>query len=212
MKLAFALVSSVCAPSLLALSLLACGGGGARGNTLVAASSRSPLRAGDVAPEFAGRDLAGNPLHLSDYRGRVVLVDFWSTFCEPCKEEFPHIQELYRANHARGFDVVAVSMDDSDSTSDVAMLVQHFGLQFPVVIDDDAQIAHAYDPENKAPLVVLVGRSGEIVAVREGYSPGDETSLARVVEETLERQRGNAAALPPSTVSTQPVVARAVAR
>lgn len=151
----------------------------------VAPAPGAPIRKGSAAPEFVAQDLEGNTLALRAYRGRVVLLDFWSTFYDPCKEEFPHIQELYRANRSRGLEVIAVSMDDADESAEVAAIARHFALEFPVVHDRDSQIARAYDPQRRAPLVVVVGRAGDVAAVREGYSPGDEEDLAREVDAVL---------------------------
>jgi peroxiredoxin len=151
-----------------------------------APAATGDVRVGSAAPDFVAKDLAGNARRLADYRGKVVLIDFWSTYCEPCKEEFPHIEALYRAKRDRGLEVIAVSMDDSDAASEVAKIAQRFGLEFPIVIDDGSQISRAYDPGRKAPLVVLVGRTGEVLDVRSGYSPGDETSLAEAVDHALD--------------------------
>jgi peroxiredoxin len=169
----------------IAFAIVVCvaGCGAGRPSSVVAPGD---LRVGTAAPDFVAKDLAGNAQRLADYRGKVVLIDFWSTYCEPCKEEFPHLEALYRAKRERGLEVIAVSMDDADAAPEVTKIAQRFGLEFPIVIDDGSQISRAYDPERKAPLVVLVGRDGEVIDVRSGYSPGDESALADAVEHALD--------------------------
>jgi peroxiredoxin len=149
-----------------------------------AAHSSSP--SGTVAPDFTASDVEGKTFHLSDHLGKdVVLLDFWSTFCEPCKAEFPHLRALYDEKKSKGLLVVAVAMDGPETIADVHAFVKRFELDFPVVTDDDSRIASLYDPKKSMPLSVLIGRSGKIVVVREGYNPGEEKLVAADVEKEL---------------------------
>jgi peroxiredoxin len=163
---------------------LALGCGGATPGAQMPAQGSSA--ASTVAPDFTASDVDGKTFHLSDHLGKsVVLLDFWSTFCEPCKAEFPHLRALYDDNKSKGFLVVAVAMDGPETIADVHAFVKRFELDFPVVTDDDSRIASLYDPKKSMPLSVLIGRSGKIVAVREGYNPGEERLVAADVEKEL---------------------------
>jgi peroxiredoxin len=142
--------------------------------------------AGTMAPDFTGRDAQGKTFRLSDHLGKqVVLLDFWATFCEPCKAELGHLQELVAHDGGKGLLVVGVSMDGPETSADVPAFVKRFGLTFPVVLDDDSRIASVYDPKKSMPLSVLIDRAGHVVAVREGYNPGDEKLVDADVEGAL---------------------------
>jgi peroxiredoxin len=146
----------------------------------------SPSSGGTVAPDFTARDVDGKTFRLSDHLGRqVVLLDFWATYCEPCKAEFPHLRALYDEGRSRGLLVVGVAMDGPESLADVPAFVSRYGLDFPVVLDDDSRIASLYDPKKSMPLSVLVDRAGHVAVVREGYNPGDERLVAEDVERAL---------------------------
>ncbi len=142
--------------------------------------------AGTVAPDFTTRDVDGKTWRLSDHLGKeTILLDFWSTFCEPCKAEFPHLKQLYSENKAKGLIVVGISMDTPDTVADVPAFVKRYDLNFPVVLDDDSRIASVYNPKKSMPLSVLIDRAGKIQVVREGYNPGDEKLVAADVAKVL---------------------------
>jgi peroxiredoxin len=141
---------------------------------------------GTVAPDFTARDVDGKTFRLSDYVGkRVVLLDFWATYCEPCKAEFPHLRTMYDESKSRGLLIVGVAMDGPESLAEVPAFVNRYGLDFPVVLDDDSRIASLYDPKKSMPLSVLIAKNGHIAVVREGYNPGDERLVAQDVERAL---------------------------
>jgi peroxiredoxin len=143
---------------------------------------------GTLAPDFTARDVDGKTFRLSDHLGReVVLLDFWSTFCEPCKAEFPHLRAIYDRDRARGLLVVGVAMDGPETVADVPAFVKRFDVDFPVVLDDDSRIASLYNPKKSMPLSVLIDRAGHISVVREGYNPGDEGQVAADVAAALGR-------------------------
>src|SRR5579883_3230039 len=113
--------------SLVLLAVAACGedagGGGA-----TSPSSTGPgggTAAGTRAPDFTARDVEGKTFHLSDHLGKeVVLLDFWSTYCEPCKAEFPHLRALYDDDKGKGLLVVGVAMDGPETSADVPSFVK----------------------------------------------------------------------------------------
>jgi peroxiredoxin len=151
-----------------------------------AATSGGAGASGTVAPDFTGRDVAGKTFRLSDHMGKdVVLLDFWSTYCEPCKAEFPHLRAMYHEQRGRGLLVVGVAMDGPETVADVPAFVKRFELDFPIVTDEDSRIASLYNPKKSMPLSVLIDRNGRIVAVREGYNPGDERLVAADVGKAL---------------------------
>lgn len=141
---------------------------------------------GTLAPDFTARDVEGRTFRLRDHLGKsVVLLDFWSTFCEPCKAEMPALRAMYDRERARGLLVVGVAMDGPETVADVPAFVRRFEMNFPVVVDDDSRIASLYNPKRSMPLSVIIDRAGRIAVVREGYNPGDEAQVTADVEAAL---------------------------
>jgi peroxiredoxin len=175
-------------PGCLALLLGAFACGGAPSAPAAAPTgSGHTSSSGTVAPDFTARDVNGKTFHLSDHLGKkVVLLDFWSTFCEPCKAEFPHLRALYQDHKDNGLLVVGVAMDGPESVAEVPAFVKRYGVDFPVVLDEDSRIASLYDPKKSMPLSVLIARSGRIALVREGYNPGDEKLVGADVQRALD--------------------------
>jgi peroxiredoxin len=134
---------------------------------------------GARAPDFAARDVQGRTVRLADYLGkRVVLLDFFATYCEPCLAEMPHLESIYESERANGLVVLGVAMDGPETEAEVPSFVRRNGIAFPVVLDDDSHVAGLYNPKKSAPLAVLIDRHGDVVRVREGYNPGDERLVA----------------------------------
>jgi peroxiredoxin len=152
-----------------------------------ASAAASPARA--IAPDFTARDLAGKTFQLSDHLGKdVVLLDFWSTYCEPCKAEFPHLRSMYAESRSKGLLVVGVAMDGPETAADVPAFVKRMEIDFPVVVDEDSRIASLYNPKKSMPLSVLIDKGGRVAVVREGYNPGDEKLVAADVAKMLDPQ------------------------
>jgi peroxiredoxin len=168
------------------VGLSACGGesGTSSGGAQTGGTSGTAPKNG--AQDFTAQDVNGKSVHLSDYLGKqVILINFWGTFCEPCLAEFPHIRRMYADNKAKGFIVLAVSMDGPDTIANVPAFVKRNQLDFPVLLDEDSHVAAIYNPKKSAPLSILIDRSGRIVRTHEGYNPGDEVDMLREVEKAL---------------------------
>jgi len=150
------------------------------------AEDDASLKEGTIAADFVARDVEGRTLRLSDHLGkRAVLLDFWSTYCQPCLAEMPHLVRLYEDNRSRGFVVIAVSMDGPETVADVPSFAKRNRMIFPVALDEDSHIASIYNPKKSAPLSVLIDKTGRVVRVHEGYNPGDEEVLAREVQSVV---------------------------
>jgi len=143
-------------------------------------------QAGALAPDFQLDDVRGGRFQLSDHRGKdVVLLDFWATWCDPCKLEIPHLAEIYEKYRGRGLVVAGISIDGPESIAQVRGDVQQLRIPFPVLLDQETRVVAIYNPRRNAPYSVLIDRSGRVVSQHEGYSPGDETILAREIEREL---------------------------
>lgn len=172
--------------ALACVSLAAMGCGGATATGAGSGEASGAPKAGAAAADFTSRDIDGKTVRLSDYLGKqAVLLDFWATFCQPCQAEFPHLRRIYDEHKAKGFVVIAVSMDGPETVAEVPSFARRNQINFPVVTDEDSRIASIYNPRKSAPLSVLIDKQGHIVTVREGYNPGDEELVARDVAKVM---------------------------
>lgn len=116
---------------------------------------------GNFAPNFTLPQLRGAPLELATYRGRVVLLDFWATWCEPCRQEIPQFITLQRKYGPDGLQIIGVSMDDTPEP--VRDFCKQFDMNYPVVMGN-ANIGELYGGVLGLPIAFLIGRDGRIDA------------------------------------------------
>ena len=149
---------------------------------------------GDPAPPF-DLPLLGSPsssgdstVALEDLRGQVVLVNFWATWCKPCEDEMPAMQTLYEALHGRGFELVAISVDES--SSEVEEFQERMALGFPIALDPAQEISAAYQTMG-FPESILVGADGRVVERYVGPREWDSPAHRRRIEKLLESTSGD---------------------
>jgi len=140
---------------------------------------------GGTAQDFSLPTLDGKTARLSDYAGKVVLIDFWSTTCDPCLAEMPHLVDMYKKHKEKGFVVLAVSLDGPESRAQVSSVVHDKEMIFPVLLDEETTVTARFNPKRELPFQVLVSKSGSILRKRGGYQPGDEKALEQEVEKAL---------------------------
>lgn len=128
-------------------------------------ANQEKIKEGAEAPDFSGTTIDEKPIKLSDYKGKVVLIDFWATWCGPCLMELPNIKKLYEANKDKGFEIIGVSADED--VADLKKLVEQENLQWPQIFDggdDGGKIQEIYGVM-KYPTTVLVDKEGKISVV-----------------------------------------------
>ena len=116
---------------------------------------------GALAPDFSLADLSGQPVNLSSFRGKVVLLDFWATWCVPCREETPHLIDLQNKYGSQGLQIIGVSMDDSPEP--VRDFYQHFKMNYPVVMGD-AKTGELYGGVLGLPIAFIIAPDGRITS------------------------------------------------
>lgn len=136
-----------------------------------ASSLASSGLTGQPAPDFALKSSTGENLRLSEYRGDVVMINFWATWCGPCRQEMPLLDELYTRYQRVGFNLLGVNIDD-DSNRAMSM-IRELGVNFPVLFDARKEVSKMYDVD-AMPVTVLIDRAGNVRYVHQGYKPGYE--------------------------------------
>jgi peroxiredoxin len=159
----------------------------------VRAASVKPDKDRKDAPDFTLKDAEGKPVHLSDYKGKVVLLDFWATWCGPCKIEIPWFMEMQRKNKDRGFEVLGVSMDD-EGWEVVKPFLADLSINYRLVIGND-QTAQLYGGVDALPTTFLIDRSGKIAAVHVGLA--NKKDFEDGVEQLLETNASPAGGIAP---------------
>ncbi len=133
-----------------------------------------------AAPDFTVARLGSGFISLKDLRGGAVLLNFWATWCVPCKTEMPSMERLYRRHKDRGLTIVAISIDAAGAKSVVAF-VRRLGLTFPIGLDPTLEVANRYTVR-ALPSSFLIDRRGSTVAIAAGPREWDGTAAHAVVE------------------------------
>jgi peroxiredoxin len=136
---------------------------------LAPAAAQAALPA--AAPDFTLRTADGQNLRLQEQRGRVVMVNFWATWCAPCRVEMPHLNRLYEKYRASGFTLLGVNVDEDARLANA--LAAKLGLKFPVLHDAEKRVSKLYDLSSM-PTTVIIDRDGRVREVHRGYREGYE--------------------------------------
>ena len=140
-------------------------------SVIAATSLASSGLTGQQAPDFALKSSTGDNLRLSEFRGDVVLINFWATWCGPCRQEMPLLDELYQRYERVGFSLLGVNIDD-DSRKAMSM-ISDLGVNFPVLFDNSKEVSKLYQVD-AMPVTIIVDRDGTVRYVHQGYKPGYE--------------------------------------
>ncbi len=149
---------------------------------LAAGSAHAALSTNTPAPDFTLRSLDGVNTRLAEQRGRVVMVNFWATWCGPCKQEMPHLSRLYEKYRASGFTLLGVNVDED--AKQAAATAGRLGVKFPVLFDGAKSVSKLYDLQSM-PSTVLIDRDGRVRFLHRGYHDGLEEAYEKQIRELV---------------------------
>jgi peroxiredoxin len=132
-----------------------------------------------AAPGFTLPSRSGGTLSLSELKGQVVMVNFWATWCGPCRQEMPLLEQIQRKYESLGFTVVGVNVEP-DSAEAQKWLAQAAPVTFPILFDRENKVAAEFGVDGM-PSTVFIDRTGAVRYVHRGYRPGDEAGYADMV-------------------------------
>ncbi|MBT3514120.1 MAG: redoxin domain-containing protein [Nitrospina sp.] len=140
---------------------------------------------GYIAPDFKLRNLKGNYESLSSYRGEVVVLNFWATWCVPCRVEMPSFEKLFRRYRSEGVTVLAITLD-KNSEERIKSFVDEYGLSFPILLDDKSEVERLY-PSMTIPFTYVIDREGRVVARVDGAKNWESNETFEAIDYLLKK-------------------------
>ncbi len=151
-------------------------------NSLIDKAGLRPLKPGVQSIDFKLDNLAGNTVALSSFKGNVVLLNFWATWCGPCRSEIGSIEALYKKFKDKGFVVLGVDLQEDPST--VQAFVKKHGMTFPVVLDRSGRVGYTYNARG-IPTTYLIDKKGEVTSGVVGAHEWDTPEMAALITSLL---------------------------
>jgi len=140
---------------------------------------------GYLAPDFSLRNLKGNYQSLDSFSGQVVVLNFWATWCVPCRVEMPSFEKLYRRYRSEGVTVLAVTLD-KNSEQNIKSFIEEYELSFPVLLDEEGKVERLY-PSMTIPFTYVIDRDGRIVARVDGAKNWESNETFEAIEYLLKK-------------------------
>jgi thiol-disulfide isomerase/thioredoxin len=134
------------------------------------------------APDFVLRSLSGANVRLSEHLGEVIIINFWATWCGPCRQEMPLLDELYGKYQRAGLTLLSINLDDDKDRA--VEMAKTLAVSYPVLLDERKEVSRSYQV-GSMPSTVLIDREGVVRYVSEGYKPGYEKRYTEQLRELL---------------------------
>ncbi|MFZ2488327.1 MAG: TlpA disulfide reductase family protein [Anaerolineae bacterium] len=138
-------------------------------------NSQTGLKTGDVAPDFNLQFADGNKARLSDYKGHPVIINFWATWCPPCREEMPGFVNVY--NRYKADDVLVIGVNAEETAAEAADFVRSYQMTFPVALDERGELMQLYNVRG-LPTTVFIDKEGHIAGIWSGLLPENELEVS----------------------------------
>lgn len=139
--------------------------------------------ANDAAPDFTLKSTQGDNIRLSEHRGEVVLLNFWASWCGPCRQEMPLLDALQQRYSKLGFNVVGVNVDKDSALAN--KLLKDIPVTFPVLLDNTGVVSTSYNV-SAMPTTVIIDRDGNMRYLHKGYKPGYEQDYEKQIKELIQ--------------------------
>lgn len=136
----------------------------------------------DAAANFTLKSRMGENIRLSEHRGEVVLINFWASWCGPCRQEMPELEALHQRYKNLGFTVFGINVEQDRENAE--RVLDDLGLSFPILFDDNNDVSELYDVD-AMPFTVLVDRGGKMRFAHKGYKPGYESLYDQQIRELI---------------------------
>jgi len=137
---------------------------------------------GDGAPDFALKSAAGSNVRLSEMRGQVVMINFWASWCGPCRQEMPLLDQLQQRYGKLGFVLLGVNVEQQQQTAQ--KFLKETPVRFPILWDSGNDVSRLYDVK-AMPTTVIIDRDGKVRHMHPGYKPGDEAKYSDIIRALL---------------------------
>ncbi|ACE86254.1 TlpA family protein disulfide reductase [Cellvibrio japonicus] len=134
------------------------------------------------APDFTLQSSTGENVRLAEQRGKVVMLNFWASWCGPCRQEMPLLDAMYKRYSAAGFVLYGVNVEEDNT--DAKKLIKELGVDLPVLYDPESKASSLYKVD-AMPTTVLIDKKGQIRYVNRGYKPGDENKYRDQIRELI---------------------------
>jgi len=136
----------------------------------------------DVA--LAARDIYGNIVEIGDTQDKIIMLNFWATWCAPCMAEMPHLQKL-KDKYAEDLLFISISVDEARDASKLKPFLRRGGYDFTVIHDADRSITALYNPQMVLPYNVIIGYDGNVIWQGAGYEPGKELVFDKILSKVI---------------------------
>ncbi|MGD8175125.1 TlpA disulfide reductase family protein [Marinimicrobium sp. ARAG 43.8] len=138
----------------------------------------------EPAPDFTLESFEGESISLADQRGKVVMLNFWASWCAPCRKEMPLLDAMYQEYEEDGFVLLGVNVEQN--TEAAKAFLEKLPVSFPILADPSSEVSRRYQV-NAMPTTVVVDARGQVRHVNRGYRPGDEEKYRKQVEALLDK-------------------------
>ncbi len=146
--------------------------------------------------DFSLKNHKNKKVRLSDFAGKVVVINFWATWCKPCKQELPFLNQYYKDLKDEGLVVLSISTDDSRTRAAVRKTVKQKKLVMPVLLDPEGKVTSVLNPRVQMPYTIYVDHLGNEAGHHDGYTPGDEAKMLTMIKALLAARNAQKKATP----------------